>query len=137
MKASEFKKLIREEVKKSLNEATQLPKGISPDQVAKIVTPILEKLEKDIEAAAQNVTTALTKRRAAKTANIPGQVEVYNMMITRKGVEEVKALVEKYNEIGRFANLYADRMADPSASMRKDAPRVLAILNAKLQQYGL
>lgn len=137
MKASEFRKLIREEVKKSLNESTQLPEGISPDQVAKIVTPILEKLEKDIEAAAQNVTTTLTKKRAAKASNIPGQVEVYNMMITRKGVEEVKALVEKYNEIGRLTNLYADRMADPSASMRKDAPRVLVMLNAKLQQYGL
>jgi hypothetical protein len=58
-----------------------------------------------------------------------------NIMITRKGVEEVKKLITLYKNIADAAEVYIDYSISPG--YKRTAPQVLAKLNKFLQQGNL
>ena len=94
--------------------------------------PILAKLEKDIDAASKNISIAVTKRaKNSSKAAIP----IKDIMITRKGVEEVKKLITLYKDIADAAEVYIGYSTTPG--YKRTAPQVLAKLNKFLQQGNL
>ena len=132
MKSQELRKLIREEVKKTLNEGTQLPKGSTADEVVQTIQPILDKLEADIQAGTKNIAIAFTKK---KSPNSKGPLQYYNLAVTRKGIGEVNKLLNAYKDLSFKTEAYLSWLETPS--LRRSAPKVLDEVNQILRQYGL
>jgi hypothetical protein len=131
MKASEFRKLIREEVKKTLNEGTQLPKGATADQIVQTIQPILDQLEKDMDDAVKGVSISVRKRpKVSKTTAL----KLKDIAVMRKGVSEVQKLNQAYKDISHVAIVYTESLKGRDKS---HTAAQLAKLNALLQQYGL
>jgi hypothetical protein len=131
MKASEFRKLIREEVKKTLNEGTQLPKGATADQIVQTIQPILDQLEKDMDDAVKGVSISVRKRpKVSKTTAL----KLKDIAVMRKGVSEVQKLNQAYKDISHVAIVYTESLKGRDKSY---TAQQLAKLNALLQQYGL
>lgn len=131
MKASELRNLIREEVKKTLNEGTQLPKGTTADQIVQTIQPILDQLEKDMDAAVKNVTISVRKRPVTNNSTA---LKLKDIAVMRKGVSEMQKLNQAYKDISRVATVYTESLRERDKS---HTAAQLAKLNALLQQYGL
>ncbi len=134
MKASEFKKIVREEIEKSLKEQTQIKPNVSAKELKNTLTPILTKLEQEIDNASKNITIALTKKQ--KKVN-PSYLSSKDIMVTRKGVEKTKQLIDVYNKVVDRANTYIDSLENPESYDEEMSQEVLAELKELLQKHNL
>lgn len=140
MKSLELKKIIREEVKKSLQEQTQIRPEISADELKSLMIPILEKLEKKIEDASKKITITLTKNQR-KNLDPSKDIIFKNMMVTRKGVKETNKLIDDYNWIADRANAYIDSLRNPKTRDKgyniRSASIFLDQIREVLKKYNL
>jgi hypothetical protein len=135
MKLSEFRKLIREEVRKTVKEATQINPNISAEELKNTITPVLTKLEQQIDTASKNITIALTKK--VKKSSNPSRIPAKDIMITRKGVVEAKKLIDVYNDLVSYTDAYVNSVEKPDDYDPEFTGNVLAKIKEMLQKNNL
>ena len=135
MKLSELKKVIKEEVRKVVKETTQINPNISAEELRNTITPVLTKLEQQVDAASKNISIAVTKR-VNKSSN-PSRIPSKKIMITRKGVVEAKKLIDVYNDLVSYVDAYINSVEEPDDYDQAFSARVLAKIKEILQKNNL
>ena len=133
MKITEFRKLVREEVRKGLVEATNITSKSTPAEIKSIIEKILVKLESEIDNKSKSITIGVNKKKPSEQVNLAFK----DIQIVRKGFNETKKVIDLYNEVASTADLYFDRLDSDSPSLKSDATNVLKNLIDLLRKNNL
>ena len=103
MKATELRKLIREEVRKVTKEGYNIPTGTSPESFIEAVKAILPDLRKRIDKAAATVKVMYVEDDYVTKQHSTGT----EVKVVYAGIKESNKLANAYNEILNDLDLYA------------------------------
>ena len=102
MKLSQFRQVIKEEVRKTLKEAYNLPTQATPEEFQQAVNDILLDLKKQIDKAAASVKVVYIDND-----NPNRQYSVGNeLMVKYEGIKQANKLVSAYNDILYYLDSY-------------------------------
>ena len=108
MKIREFRKLIREEVKKVVKEAYTIPTETSPESFVEAVKNVLQDIRKRIDKAASAVKVTYVEDDYQTKRHPDGS----ELKVVYVGIEESNKLANAYNKILRGLDLYQQGRPD-------------------------
>ncbi len=109
MKLSQVKRIIKEEIKKAVKEAYDLPTQTTPEQFVQAVTDMLPELRKQVDAAASAVKVVYVENSERYAAKHTHGTE---LKVQYDGIKQANKLANAYNEILFYLDGYAKQPSD-------------------------